>query len=239
MSRSQSLAKCATRLGVTRSTVSRWSHRVGFPANRVGSRLFANVDEIRSWAEREGLLRRGARSAGACKPAAAEVPTLELTSHEESLVTTLADPAATDLARVRASYALSCSEVARARRAGAVSGQLFANLARQSEELRRAEQAFVDLAERRGDLIPRDVAKAIAGAIVQRFIESLHNTENALAAQVEIWRDLPAFAAGSTEDRARAIRAWFAGHARAVRETDAAALERLAVEKAAEHAAEA
>ena len=101
------------------------------------------------------------------------------------------------------------------------------NLKRALEELRRSEEGYLDLAERRGNLIQRHVAIAVVGQLVTRMVELLNTVEHLLATQVEIWHedrrreDLP------VEERRALVREWFNDQVRALRTTETDQIEEL------------
>jgi hypothetical protein len=218
-------------LGRSRATLSRWSHRPGFPANTLGKRLLCNPAEVRAWAERAGIWRDLQPSAAA---APASAPAKPISAHAAAQAKVLADPAATDLDRARAAFALACSTLASATLRDEHSGQAFQAVSKASEELRRAEAAHLDLQERRGQLVGRDVAQAVAGGLAGRLVGVLNNFDSGLAAQLEVWigdarfRDLP------TDERARQVRAWSQTQTRSLRELEANAIEALIAEKVVE-----
>lgn len=224
-------AEIARALGVDRSTPKRWASEPWFPPR--GAHGW-NVEAVRVAAESAGRLRRVSRPAmlgatlapGVVQSSAIlePLPARELDEHEASLMRVLEDPAATDLARAEAGYALASKIIASAYRAGNIGGQQLDNFKKQGEELRRAKTDAIDLAERQGELISRDIAKAVAGALILRLLEILNNVENMLATQFEIWLADEAFRALSTDDRARQIRAWFDAYARVLRQAESGAV---------------
>jgi hypothetical protein len=196
----------------------RWSRRPGFPVDRKrGAKPLFDLDEVRAWLDANTRSRRPELQSSAIPQ---PLPARELDAHEAALVRVLEDPGATDLERAEAGYALASKIVATAHRAGNLGVQQLENLKKQGEELRKAKADAIDLAERRGELIGQDIAKAVAGALVLRLLEILNNIENMLATQFEIWMADQAFRALATDERTRRVRAWLEDYARTLRQAE-------------------
>jgi hypothetical protein len=117
---------------------------------------------------------------------------------------------------------------------GCVAARALDELKRALEELRRAEEDYLSLEIRRGLLIPRDVAKAVAGGLAGRLIGVLNNVESILGTQVEIWIGDVGFRDLTTEKRRRQVQEWFAAQARSLRELEANAIEAMVATEVAE-----
>lgn len=104
------------------------------------------------------------------------------------------------------------------------------------EELRKGAGGYLKLAQEKGDLIRRDVAKAVIGQLAQRAIRVLERYEVQLAQRVEAWFGDPAFKALSSEERARVVRAWAVDQTQSVRSVEAAEVEKLVAAEVEEQA---
>jgi hypothetical protein len=227
-------------LGKDAAQITRWAKR-GLPCDVVAGIKLFDVDEARRWIA-ENVRETGprvAREPSASVPVVAQpapAPRPEMSAHESALVAILSDPDATDLEKTHAAYGLVCAQLATTKAEGPASSQMYIALLKASEELRCAEAAHVELEERKGRLIGRDVAQAVAGGLAGRLVECLNNVENALATQVEVWFGQASFREQATEARAREVRAWFQALARRVRQIEADAVDAMITEQASERA---
>jgi len=251
MARTLNLKALSEALGLDKGQLSRESNRPGFPFDKVsGVRLF-DAEEVRAWrvANVKPSRRRGtgqslqvqaadASPIAASSPAGSgEIPSPpELSAHEKELMRVLEDPQASEVSRAEAGFAIAGIAAAAAYRRGEMGVQHLENLKKQGEELRKAKADYIDLAERRGELIERDVAQELAGDLALRLVTILSNVENALATRFEIWMADPAFQALPTEQRQQQIRSWFEDQARTLRELEAAEIDALIESKLRERA---
>ena len=201
--------------------ITRWT-TAGMPHDVVADVKRYDADECRAWIQshvRERSVRAEPASAPAPLPTSAiePEPVRELSPQEIELLAVLENPQASSIDRAAAGFRLAGLAVANAYRAGQVSPQQLESLKKQGEELRKSEDAYLALAQKRGDLIERSVAKTVAGQIAQRLVQLLSNLENTLATQLEIWRDDKSFSAAPTDTRQRLVRAWFADQAKQIR----------------------
>lgn len=100
---------------------------------------------------------------------------------------------------------------------GGVPARVAGDLKNLAQELRVAQEAAFRRAQVMGELISRDAAKACMGALARRFVLALERLESRVASQVELWLTDGAFAAGTVDDRAIAVRAWVRAQTRQAR----------------------
>lgn len=144
----------------------------------------------------------------------------------------LTDPASTPLEVTRATMRLIAAQLSAQASSGSIDEVTCRALKQALEELRRAEKAYIDLAERTGELVQRDAAKAAIGRVTQRLCAALEDIESTIAARVERWLGDSGWLAMPTENRGREVRRWVAGRARELRETTADDIEAMIVEEA-------
>jgi hypothetical protein len=152
----------------------------------------------------------------------------------DPLIRTLLRGDASPLEISRAAVQLAARTYGQGLTSGSVGARALDELKRALEELRRGEEDYLNLEIRRGVLIPRDVAKAVAGGLAGRLVGVLSNVESVLGTQVEIWigdiefRNLP------TEARRRQVQDWFGAHARSLREMESNEIEAMVAEQVVE-----
>lgn len=242
MARTLNLKALSAALGVDKGQLSKEMKRPGFPFDLIADHKVCDAEEVRAWraANIKPSMRRtravvqtiaNQSDVAAPLPAPTGVPAAPvaraLTDQERKLASVLADPDAGDVEKAAASYAIACLKVSRGYESDKLGARELDDLKKQSEELRRVRSEFMTLAERRGELIERDVAKAVAGALVHRLLTILVTVENSMPTQFEIWLADKAFIDQGTEQRAQQIRKWFCDQARSLRTTEADAIEAL------------
>ena len=139
----------------------------------------------------------------------------------------LRDRDASAIEKANAAASLAGEVLAQGFQDGSAGSSDLRDFTRALEELRRAQVGYQELARRSGELIARDVAKAVHGGLVRRLIGGLSTVENMLATQVEIWMGDAAVMAQDGESRGRLVRDWFADRVREIRETNAETIEQL------------
>lgn len=103
-------------------------------------------------------------------------------------------------------------------------------LAKALQELRRSEAGWLDLQARRGDLIARQDARAVAGVLGRELVEVLASLETLVASEVEIWLSDRDFLELGSGDRQRQVRAWFGGKVHDFRRLVADRLDQIVAE---------
>ena len=148
-----------------------------------------------------------------------------------SIVETLRSSSSDPVAIARAAMQVASGLLADAveRREG---GRQLDGLKKTLEELRRCEQGYLDLSREKREVIDIETARLVASQIAQRAADVLDNVESVLAQQVEVWMSSPVVLAQTTEERGRAIRAWYAEQVRGAREVGARSIEEMAAEAA-------
>lgn len=94
-------------------------------------------------------------------------------------------------------------------------------------ELRKCEGDYLDLAERKGELIEREDAAACAGLLLNRAVQCLDAVKADIVTQFEIWIHDDELMSRPTEERGREIARWFDEQARAARDACADDFERM------------
>lgn len=104
------------------------------------------------------------------------------------------------------------------------------------EELRKGAAGYLELRKKKGEVIERDVAKAVMGQFGRRLVAVLERYEVQLPQKIEAWLADPLFTGASAEERARVVRAWSGTMAHDVRKTEAGDIERMVVAEVKEQA---
>jgi len=139
-----------------------------------------------------------------------------LSKHEIAFINTLADPHASPVDKGRATYNLATLRMSAAAREGSVSGSMLAEISRALQELRRSEEAYMDIEVRRGDLVPLEMCQEIVGELVRRLNDACNRLMSRLATEVEIWR----ISNRPPDERKRTIRSWVATQFNEVKELE-------------------
>lgn len=117
----------------------------------------------------------------------------------------------------RAGMQLAAERVAQAFEGGGSMASELPNLTKAVTAMRLAEAAAIELGQKRGELIPKDVAMISGAAIAQGFVRALQGLETSLAAQVEVWLSNASFRERRTAERRREVTAWIRDQGAAVR----------------------
>jgi hypothetical protein len=152
----------------------------------------------------------------------------------DPLIVTLLSGDASPLEISRAAVQLAARTYGQGLTSGSVGARALDELKRALEELRRGEEDYLSLEIRRGVLIPRDVAKAVAGGLAGRLVQVLNNVESILGTQVEIWIGDVDFRDLTTEKRRRQVQDWFSAQARSLREMEAKEIEAMVADEVEE-----
>lgn len=144
---------------------------------------------------------------------------------DAAVLDTLRSAKSTEEQVLDAAFRLASAKIANAAQAGMLGPGDLAGLARASEELRRAREAQLDLAERQKRLVDRDVAAGAVGILVGRMLTVLNNVGNLLAPRVEEWREDPRHHQLDASARARVVREWFEEQVRTMRVEEADQVE--------------
>ncbi|MCW8129612.1 MAG: hypothetical protein KIS92_04430 [Planctomycetota bacterium] len=196
------LTQLANELSVDKATVSRWRNEPWFPQQDTKG----NYDPAE--------IRRLAAANGKRIAAPASMPAHD--SNDDDIKTLLSGEATPEAIR-NATLQLVARKFARGLVSGNGTVKDADTVARALEELRRGEREDFELMVKRGEYIPRDSAKAVAGALTLKLIAILNTLENLLASQVEQWQADTAFQALPTDERRRVMRAWVETHGRELR----------------------
>jgi len=229
MARTLNNKALATATGFAEAALSRWSKEAGFPCDTdpAGSR-WCDADEVVLWVAKNHP-KAGHRRPQVSAPAQAPVApqSKPLTEYEAGLVEILRDPSAKAEQKAEASYAVACLVVADEYAARSLGARGLEDVKKQGEELRKAREAYIDLARRRGELIDRIVLQAVAGAMANRLVSCCDRIVNSVGVQVDQWMIDSEFLTADTESRHRMVRAWVEQHFREVRTLEAGEIGRM------------
>lgn len=110
---------------------------------------------------------------------------------------------------------------------GNVSAMAVNGIKQALQELRQAEQDYVEMSVRNRDMIPRADVMAMVGTMMARMFRVHGNFENSVATEFSLWLADPKVQAMETADRARVIREFVAKAAADVRRMEADGVEKL------------
>lgn len=213
MAQAKTLKELAAALGRPKSSVDRLTKKPWFPPRAKDGSW--DVDEVkRAIASSEGRAES--------TPTAAE--------DERATLAAASDP----VEQARAAVALASKRLAAANASG--ESQALEDLHAALAGLRNTEKAFMDLAERRGELVDRDILKQLVGEAVSRGVSVLERYEAQLANRVEEWVGDSAFLSATSEERTRIVRAWAREQADSVRSMTADELEKMIAAEVEERA---
>lgn len=238
----------AKAIGVDAGQLSKESGRPGFPAHQTEQGILYDRSEVTQWRQVNVRRRKSASPAVEPSPALA-VPaarpqrrdsppsTARPTSPPPAMLP--GDNADTDLLAIlqsgtasaleitRATMQIASRRVARAHRENILGPNDLDGLKKSLQELRTAEAGYLELAEKSGQLIPRDQVRAIVSDCCQRLVRVAASIENALALEFAAWLADPKVAAMGADERARHIRAYVSQATRAARIQEADAIDAL------------
>ncbi|MEN6533789.1 MAG: hypothetical protein ABFD89_09020 [Bryobacteraceae bacterium] len=197
------LAELSKATGLDKAQLCRYASK-GMPSSGSGRERRFDLEVVKSWlSQRPRAARKVVGSAAASGPGSAPIA---LTEHERKLIACLQSPDSPSLERTRAGAQLAALALARGYQEGAVAPRMLEDLKRQAEELRKAEQDYVELAMRQGELIELARAVQISGDLAARLVQAGENLERDIARQVEVWMHDDAFRALDADERSRKIR---------------------------------
>lgn len=236
MARTLDLKALSAALGKDKGQLSRWAAQ-GMPHDTVGGQKRYDLEECAQWIalrpQRPDLRKpRGADAPqvpislpGNPAPAA---PPLAVALEGDPLLQELLAGAGDPRAIARAAMILAARQVAQQAQRGAIGPQQLDSVKKSLEELRRSEEAWIDIETRRGQLIERDVARAVCGMMAQRLKDLLDRYINSAATQFEQWNQNSAFCLpANTGGRAREIRVWMENLAFEVRSMEVNAIDAM------------
>ena len=127
-----------------------------------------------------------------------------LDPNELHYIETLADPDATPVEKGRATYHLSTLRLSKMAREGAISGTMLAEISRSLQELRRSEEGYMVIEEKRGQLVPLDLCQEMIGELVRRLNDAGNKLVGLLSTEIDVWMSSDM----TSTERKRTIRAW-------------------------------
>lgn len=205
----------AKALGIDKSYLSKLKRRDWFPRKSK-----AGWDEALARRAIAQNLPNGAQLIGEeSATVAPDAPTLAVLD----ALSTSTDP----LELSRCATQLSARRLADAYRRGLAGGNEAGDLKRALEEQRRMEADYLDLAVKRGELVPRATLAVVAGGLARYMLRALEEVEAMLSPQVEQWTKGKAFRKRTTDGRRREVQAWTRKRTREIREAAAEQLEAI------------
>lgn len=213
-----SLAWWAETLGLATATILKLKAKPDWPGDESDPRV------VLDWIKRMGNARLNPRLADPVPPAGAHIAIrLESPAGDATLVALRA-------ARTPAEVAEAAMMAARDRlaagiEAGSIEVRSFDDLKKVVSELRIAQTQAREEAEATGQLVHRDVARAVGAWTTQLYVRGLERLSSLLVSQVETWAGDPAWRALEAEARGRAVRAWADRQCQELRAAGAAEIE--------------
>jgi len=212
-----------------------WLSKKALPHVLVGSVKLYNSDECRAWIAsnvRElakkpkpvsSLLESIPESGSSQAPAIPQKSALALDA-DNPIITDLksGDP----LRVTRAAAALAGLRVAHAAQQGHAGANDLDDLKKALGELRQAEDSYIELGIRKGEIIERSTACEIIGSCCSRLVECLNVLENSIAVEFDMWLSDESMR-GSSETRQRKIRDYVAGLGYQIRRQEADGVDAL------------
>lgn len=178
----------ATQLGLTPGRVSQLRKESWFPKKTSEG---WHVDEVRKAIARNSKVnksRKARKPKSDRKPKVTASQVSEPTAADvEEYLATIQDSGSSVVELSEASMRIAASELAKAFRRGDLGARDYENLKKSLEEYRRTKQSFLDLEEREGRLISKDVAEAMGAALAGQFVRMTDVLRDRLVLQVEIW----------------------------------------------------
>lgn len=218
-----SISSCSRIIGIDKGQLSRESREPGFPMTTVDGKKVCDPEEVKAW-RRRNKSSRAKKADVKARTVAAESPPSD---QKTKLVLLLKSSNVSGLERSRAAMDLASLQLAEAAEKNIAGPNDYSSLNKSLGELRQAESDYVDLEEKRGQLIPRDVVKATAGMLISRLVQCVGILENSISLEFAIWLADPKIQQMSSDDRARKVREFVATKCREVRESEADSIDSL------------
>lgn len=226
MSYARTLTELGKALGRRRQLLTRWSRRPGFPRKEADG---WPVEACRQWVSSNVAVRRSLRPTGEPTPAPPAAPPKASASDTDAELDALADrleEAGSDgLEASRAAVALIGRMVASGARSGTLGPREAAGLKATLEELRRAEAGYMELQRRRGELIERDTARQVIGAMAARLDAVRAELVAALPLAAGAWVEADRRGRCSDVELRRRVRSWIDDTLRELRTREADRVE--------------
>jgi hypothetical protein len=195
----QSLYEIGKMIGVDVNQLRRESRRGGFPkARRAKGKPVFDAAEVQRW--RTLNIRT--------KPRAGDQPKVPAIASDDPDVCVLMAGRAGGLQLARSAVAVASRRLGMAAAAGNVGSGTMDDLRRALQELRLAEDGYIDLGVKRGELIPVEKAASVAARASYMFVRSLDLLENSIAIEFAQWLADPAIRGMSGDDLSRKVRAY-------------------------------
>jgi len=183
----------------------------GFPAKKDGKGdVRFNLSELGAWFDEQRKAAHNRKTGGLLQTslssgeAAGSEQQTAVSKGEVTFIDVLADPFATPVDKARATYNLSTLRLSQMARQGAVSGNMLGDISKTLQELRRAEEGYMQIEERRGLLIPLDLCQEVVGELVRRLNDVCNRLVALLSTEIEVWMAEDV----KSNERKRKIRAW-------------------------------
>jgi hypothetical protein len=229
------LMQLAGALDIDGGTMSHWADEKGFPFHvKDGRRKFV-LEEAQAWIRKNKKRKRKQKiveipeKEGGSPSVSGTSPAPELT--ETQKVLTCGTASALDISR--AVVQLVAARVAK----DEFSPNDVDALKKSLGELRQAEADYLELAEKQGQLIDRDIVRGLVGACCTRLVQCLGNLENAIGSEFAVWLADPAIHLMPAQDRTRKVREFVAKTCYEVRRQEAESVDKL-IEQARKDAEE-
>lgn len=205
----------ARAVGRNPSQVTRWRRKPWWPADVTP----ADVDRVRALVAKHvtpaqrrpaaPLAPKGER-APAATPSPGTAPAAEgareLTPEDQRLIDRLRSSDAAPVQVARSMLLLTARRVAAEVEAGTAAASDLDSVSKSLGALRQAEGAYLELERRRGELVPREEARAVVAAVARRLVQELDALVAMLPAEVSVWRGSPELADETACQQA--VRAW-------------------------------
>ena len=227
--RTLNLKALSTALGKKPSQLSGWATRQGFPCDRRDGKFHAaSAEEVRAWIianirERKHVEQVAASDdpiAKAARPARAP-----LANAGDAFIVALQSPTLSALDVSRGAMMLAARRVAQSALSGEVGFNELDDLKKTLQELRQAESGYIEIEQRRGQLIDREQVCEILGAAASRLVQAFSLFENSITAQMDLWISDAAFREIPTDDRRLRIREYVAKFGAEVRRLEAESVD--------------
>jgi hypothetical protein len=229
----EGLSAVAKALGLAHQQLSREARdHKGFPFMVKAGRRVYDVEKVRAWRRRNIKPRPRGRKLGE----EVKTPAVVGGVGSRQLETLPVEPAQTsEIMKVLQSGNASALEISRAVvqlvSQRVAKDDFSANdvdaLKKALGELRQAESDYLELAERTGRLIDRDVVKRLVGECCARLVRCLGVVESAISTEFSVWLADPTLATMPADQRARKVREFVGKTCREVRRQEAEGVDKL------------
>ncbi|MCL2648814.1 MAG: hypothetical protein FWD61_17745 [Phycisphaerales bacterium] len=226
-----SLCSAAAAIGVDKGQLSVESKRSGFPWRHVGGEKKLIVEELIAWRNRNIRQRkpqawRGGHPTSAAESSVGHSPE-QVDPQDTRLIEIMMSKEASAIDISRAVMRLASRRVARLAQSDTLNAVEFDGLKKTLQELRQAEADYIELEQKKRQLIPLAEVEEVVAGCVGRLVRCFGALEATIATEASIWRSDPKVQEMSHDGFSRMVRDFVGRTCREIRTLESDGVEML------------